>query len=152
MRALLVLAIPMLAACSSSPDLIPLGQFESPCESESDCQDGPCLVIDGFGSCSTRCYGSDAYCGDGYRCDARIDACVPITDGECRDRNSRCGPSFSPCCSGSACVDFGEWGPRCARVGCRADTGCDTGYGFTGFCCIEAGDDTVCAPPTYCDG
>jgi hypothetical protein len=152
MRALLVLAISMLAACSSSPELIWLGELESPCESESDCQDGPCLIVDGFAACSTFCYGSAAYCGRGYRCDARIDACVPIADGECRDRHSRCGPSFSPCCPGTACVDFGEWGARCARVGCAAGTICDDYSSSNGFCCIEAGDDTVCAPPTYCNG
>ncbi len=147
MRRALLFAVPLLAACSNAPDVIWLGQFESPCISASDCNGQPCLMVDGFSACTSTCYARSQECGQGYACDVELMACAPRPGGECRDGYVRCGPSFPPCCSGSACVDFGEWGARCAPVRCRHDDDCRPG-----FCCIDAGSENVCAPPTYCGG
>lgn len=145
MRSLVLVAAVLATACSNAPDVIWLGQFESPCETSADCHGDPCLQIDGTGSCTIPC---GTYCPDNYECDAELDVCRPVRAGACRRLHERCGPSYPACCNGTACVDFEGWGPRCATVDCRREGfGCDSG-----FCCIDVGTtESVCAPPTYCD-
>ncbi len=132
--------------CSNAPETISIGEFESPCTSTDDCNSGPCLVIDGFGTCTQSC-SSGSHCPAGYVCDQTQRACVPSISGQCRELYDRCGPHYPRCCDGLGCVEFEDWGPRCVTVGCA--------YGGShrcepGFCCLEVGSDTVCAPPTYC--
>ncbi|HJL14836.1 MAG TPA: hypothetical protein RMH99_04220 [Sandaracinaceae bacterium LLY-WYZ-13_1] len=85
-----------------------------------------------------------------YVCDLSVEACVPTGAEQCIGTYARCGPSFAPCCEGTACADFEGWGPRCTPTGCdRRDF--DYYSCGDGFCCVTVGDGSVCAPPTYCD-
>jgi hypothetical protein len=140
------LALMLLAAgCSNAPETIWLGEFESPCRTSADCDDGPCLVIDGVGTCTERCRASGE-CPDNYVCRADQGACVPSGGGSCRQSGDRCGPQYPACCDGYGCVEFDDWGPRCVRVGCDPHDDYECG----GFCCVAADTNTVCAPPSYC--
>lgn len=149
MRWCLALSVLVVCGCSNGDELIPTGEHESPCGAGvGECSIGfVCLQIDDFGTCTARCSTGSDRCHANYVCDASLGACVPSGAGTCRQLHGRCGPSFPRCCSGMACVDFGEWGSRCAEVGCARDRDCDS---YTGFCCVSVGADTVCAPPTHC--
>lgn len=141
------LAMALLLGCSNAPEVVSLGEFESPCTSSDDCFGEPCLILDGFGTCTESCAESRT-CRSGYTCDTTQGACVPSPAGMCRDDGQRCGPHFARCCEGYGCVEFDDWGPRCAPVGCNLNDPLGCG---NGFCCVAAGPDTVCAPPTYCE-
>jgi hypothetical protein len=147
----------VLGGCSNDPEVVWLGEHESPCETGADCMveggntGGPprvCLRIDGHGSCTETCTDSST-CPVNYACVLPEGVCAPSGDGVCRDVHARCGPSFPPCCYPLGCVDFEGWGPRCVRVGCGPGgiTSCPSD-----FCCVQAGSDTVCSPPTHCPG
>ncbi len=138
------LALAFLAlGCTNAPEMVWLGQFESPCNTSADCESGPCLILEpGNGICTESCQTS---CTTNYTCDATQHVCVPSGGGMCRASGAPCGAHYPVCCGGLDCVQFDGWGTRCARVGCTDSYGCSNE-----FCCVPSGNTTVCAPPTFC--
>ncbi|MCA9605293.1 MAG: hypothetical protein KC619_06850 [Myxococcales bacterium] len=145
MRVRLLFLACLAAGCSNPPGIRSTGEYESPCETGDDCLTGLCLQTDGFGACTQRCDGG-GWCPNGYTCVDGICAATP--GGVCRDEHERCGPSYPPCCGGLACADWPGWGARCSQLGCIPDP--LSSYTCWSSCCVEAGGETVCAPPSYC--
>lgn len=143
MRARGFLIACLVAGCSNAVDIRSTGEFESPCQTADDCLTGLCLQSDGFGACTQVCM--SGRCPNGYTCVDGI--CAAATGGTCRNEHERCGPSYPACCGGLACADWPGWGARCSRLGCSASS---ASYTCWSGCCVEAGGQTVCAPPAYC--
>ena len=144
MRARWLVLAWLIAGCSNPADLRPTGDYESPCETGADCLTGLCLQTDGFGACTQPCDGAGR-CPNGYTCVDGI--CAATSRGMCRAEHDRCGPSYPACCDGLACADWPGWGARCSRLGCSLSSAY---YTCWSSCCVEAGGETVCAPPSYC--
>jgi len=133
--------------CSNAPDIVSSGRQEAPCASGDDCLDGYACIRTGKASfCSQKCARFDSTCPSGYRCSTEQEICVPTREGECRSGHERCGAEFDPCCSGTACVDWADWGAVCSPR-CAADENCWSG------CCLPVSGESrgVCAPPAHCE-